>query len=162
MMNLAMPISIADGDRSHAGAVKRIAKRAGLRNEVIHVQDGREALDFLFRRGRYVNCNQRQPLVVLLDADLKGASGADVLRQLRGNSDVANVPAIAMTSDGGREVNRSICSGPCACIRKPVQYRAFCDAAQGLGLILRTTMVPAERPAVGVWSGPAVAILGDH
>src|SRR5574341_869749 len=56
-----------------------------LANEVVHVQDGAEALDYLFRRGRFFGRTNGQPAVVLLDLKMPKVDGIEVLRQIKGD-----------------------------------------------------------------------------
>lgn len=75
----------------------RIAFRRGtLENQLNVVEDGEEALDYLFRRGRYENADR--PDLVLLDLNLPGTDGREVLRQVKADESVCEIPFVVLTT----------------------------------------------------------------
>ena len=57
-----------------------------LANEVVHVRDGAEALDYLYRRGEFADRPVGQPALMLLDLKLPKVDGLEVLRQIKGDA----------------------------------------------------------------------------
>lgn len=143
---IATPVTIllAEDDEGHAELARINLGRAGVINEVVHVQDGQEALDYVRREGSYVSrpCGA---LVVLLDVNMPVLDGVETLRQLKANPRTANVPVIILTTtDDPREVKRCYELGCNVYITKPVEYDAFCAAVQQLGVFLQFVSVPRE------------------
>lgn len=100
--------------------------RAGLPLEVVVAEDGADALDFLFRRGAHAGRPAGAPDLVLLDLQLPGLDGFEVLRQIRAEPSLATVPVLAFTSSvEPRDVRRSYQLGANSYLRKPVDFDTF-------------------------------------
>ena len=139
-------ILMAEDDEGHANLIQRNLKRAGVKNEIFHVKDGQEALDFIHRRGPFAEQPLRGPLLVLLDINMPKIDGVEVLRQLKGDAVTARIPVIVLTTtDDPREVARCYGLNCSVYITKPVEYDAFIEAIQRLGLFLQIVKTPADR-----------------
>src|SRR5207253_11516000 len=91
-------ILMAEDDEGHANLIQRNLKRAGVKNEIFHVKDGQEALDFIHRRGPYAGQPLQGPLLVLLDINMPKIDGVEVLRTLKSDADTARIPVIVLTT----------------------------------------------------------------
>jgi CheY-like chemotaxis protein len=69
-----------------------------LANEVVHVRDGAEALDYLYRRGAFVERSDDDPALMLLDLKLPKVDGLEVLRQIKSDATLKMIPIVMMTS----------------------------------------------------------------
>jgi CheY-like chemotaxis protein len=106
-----------------------------LANEVVVVGDGEEALDYLYRRGRFRLRAGGNPVVVLLDIKLPKVDGIEVLQQMRGDPALRAVPVVMLTSSREeRDVVRSYDLGVNAYVVKPVDFHEFVKAISELGL----------------------------
>ena len=84
-----------------------------------------------------------RPDVVLLDVQLPGMDGTEVLRQLRADPATNTLPIIMLTTtDDPREVERCYKLGCNVYITKPVEYQAFIEAIRRLGLFLQVVKIP--------------------
>jgi CheY-like chemotaxis protein len=141
-----LKILLAEDDEGHASLIQRNLKRAGVLNEVVHVKDGQEALDYLRCQGAYAGRAQTGRLVLLLDINMPRIDGVEVLRQLKLDPATAKLPAIMLTTtDDPREVARCYQLGCSVYITKPVQYEPFAEAVQRLGLLLNVVKIPQEK-----------------
>lgn len=107
-----------------------------LANQVVVAHDGVEALDYLFGRGAYGGRDlSRPPAVVLLDLKLPRVDGLEVLRQIRADPRTCFQPVVILTSsEEERDLVESYRLGCNSYVRKPVDFDAFVQAAQQLGL----------------------------
>ena len=138
-------IVLAEDDEGHAQLVRRNLKRAGVANEIVHVTDGQQALEFIFRRGHYQGRSASGPLLLVLDINMPRVDGVEVLRQVKASEATARIPAIMLTTtDDPREVERCYELGCSVYVTKPVEYDAFVEAIQRLGLFLQVVQVPRE------------------
>jgi CheY-like chemotaxis protein len=105
-----------------------------LANEVVVARDGVEALDFLFRRGKFAGREEGMPAVVLLDIKMPRMSGIDVLRQLKSDPATRNLPVV-MLSSSKEEPDLAACYGlgVNAYVVKPVDFPHFVDAVKQVG-----------------------------
>ena len=105
-----------------------------LMNEIVHVRDGVEALDFLYRRGQFANRPPDNPAVVLLDLKMPRVDGLEVLRQIKGDPALQMIPVVVMTSsEEEQDVISSYELGVNAYVVKPVQFHEFVEAVKKLG-----------------------------
>ncbi len=138
-------ILMAEDDEGHASLVQRNLKRAGIANEIVHVTDGQQALDYVRREGPYVGRAANGPLLLLLDIKMPRVDGVEVLRQIKVDDRTVKIPVIILTTtDDPREVQRCYELGCSIYITKPVEYEPFVEAIKRLGLFLQVVNVPRE------------------
>ncbi len=95
---------------------------------VLHVvQDGMEALDFLYRRGEYAEA--ARPDLILLDLNLPKYDGRQVLEQIKNDPDLAMIPVVVLTTSAAEEdILRSYKLHANAYVTKPVDFAQFTAA----------------------------------
>ena len=105
-----------------------------LANEILHVRDGVEAVDYLYRRGPFAGRPEGQPALVLLDLKVPRLDGTEVLRQLKADPEMQKIPVVVMTSsreDG--DLHRAYGLGANAYVVKPVKFHELVDAVKQVG-----------------------------
>jgi CheY-like chemotaxis protein len=122
-------------DNAHDAELTTTALRDHrLINDVVHVRDGAEALDYLFRRNRFAARASGHPSLVLLDLKMPKVDGIEVLRQIKSNSELKMIPVVVLTSSREeQDVVRSYNLGVNAYVVKPVDFSEFVDAVKVLG-----------------------------
>ena len=121
-------------------------KKNHVKNEVIVVRDGLEALDYLFGSGKYAGQTTILPEVIILDVNLPKVGGMEVLAQIRAAERTRNLPVIFLTSSADEQDRiDSHNLGAASCLRKPVDFRNFSDAASQCGL--RWLLVDEPKPS---------------
>jgi two-component system response regulator len=114
--------------------------RAFTRNHIVNaidvVRDGQEALDYLFCTGPYVHRDPCElPQVVLLDLKLPRIDGLEVLRRVRRDDRLKNLPVVILTSSSEEsDIVASYDLGANSYVRKPVDFAAFAAAVREIGL----------------------------
>lgn len=99
--------------------------------EVVHVRDGVEALDYLYRRGTFAGRSDGQPALILLDLKLPRVDGLAVLRQIKGDATLKMIPVVMMTSSRQEhDLIRSYELGVNAYVVKPVKFQDFVEAVK--------------------------------
>ena len=125
----------------------RIAFReAKVANNLVVVNDGAEALDFLFARGAYADRNPDDlPSIVLLDLNLPKVDGREVLQAIRANEKTRSLPVVVLTtSTEPFDVEASYALGVNSYIQKPVDFERFVWAVQQVGLYWLVLNHPRE------------------
>ena len=121
----------SDADAEMTIDALRLAKLA---NPIVHVEDGVEALDYLFARGEYSGKANGVPAVVLLDIKMPRLDGIEVLREIRSNDKFKHVPVVILSSSREEtDLARSWDLGVNAYVVKPVNASQFFEAVQMLG-----------------------------
>jgi two-component system response regulator len=109
-------------------------REAKLANPIVHVEDGVEALDYLFARGEFAGRQNGIPAVVLLDIKMPRLDGIEVLRTIRESDKFAHTPVVILSSSREEsDLARSWDLGVNAYVVKPVNAQQFFDAVQTLG-----------------------------
>jgi two-component system response regulator len=111
-------------------------KKQNLANWLFTVEDGAEALDFIFCRGKYSTRETgRSPKVVLLDLKLPKMSGLEVLRMLKGDEQTRSIPVVIVTSSReDPDIKAAYELGANSYVVKPVDFESFAEAMTKLGL----------------------------
>ena len=140
-------ILVVDDDEGHSELVRRHLRRTGISNPIIILNSGSDALDYVFREGRFAT---RPPshLMILLDINMPGGiDGVEVLRRIKADPVRQRIPIVMLTtSDDPREVERCYALGCNVYMPKPVEPLAFVEALNRLGLFIAVVTVPSEAP----------------
>jgi two-component system response regulator len=114
----------------------RALRRHNLANQLFHVEDGAEALDFLFGRGKYEGRRTDvSPKVVLLDLKLPKVNGLEVLRSMKNDPQLQTIPVVMVTSSAEHpDVKAAYNLGANGYVIKPVQFDSFMEAMSKVGI----------------------------
>ena len=132
----AVDILLVEDNPQDAELTTRALKKNNLANRLITVEDGAEALDFIFCRGKYATRNNSQsPKVVLLDLKLPKVSGLEVLRALKQDERTRSIPVVVVTSSReDPDIKTAYGLGANSYVVKPVDFDAFAESVSSLGL----------------------------
>lgn len=104
-------------------------------NRIQVARDGAEALEFIFRTGRYAARRHEHPRVVLLDLKLPLVDGLEVLRRVKQHPRTRTIPIVVLTSSQEeRDVVESYRLGVNSYLVKPVNFDKFAETVRSLGL----------------------------
>ncbi|MFZ5863831.1 MAG: response regulator [Nitrospirota bacterium] len=106
---------------------RRAFAKGRVRNDLVVVRDGEEALDYLRRRGKYHDpAASPRPGMILLDLNLPKVGGLDVLREIKDDPSLKAIPVIVLTvSQREQDIVRSYHLGVNTYIQKPVEFENF-------------------------------------
>jgi CheY-like chemotaxis protein len=145
MIPQQLTIVLAEDDEGHATLVQRNLRRAGIANDMVHLKDGQEALDYIHCQGRFTDRPLDGSLLILLDINMPRVNGVEVLHRLKTDQKTAKLPVIILTTtDDPREVERCYQLGCSVYVTKPVAYEEFVEAIRRLGLFLSIVKAPRE------------------
>ncbi len=120
------------------------------------MNDGAEALDYLYYRGRFQTRSRGHPILVLLDLKMPKVTGLEVLRIIKADASLKVIPVVILSSS--RETSDLVecyALGVNAYVVKPVAFSEFVAAVKRLGVFWAVvneppTMTASERPAPGL------------
>lgn len=139
------PILLVEDSPEDFEATERALRRAGLKNPIYRCVDGEEALDFLHRRGNYGDgADAPRPGIVLLDLNLPGTDGREVLVEIKGDPVLKQIPVVVLTtSSDQRDIDACYRAGANSYIQKPVDMDGFIKAIERLhGYWLEVVILP--------------------
>jgi CheY-like chemotaxis protein len=127
MSQSAPPILLIEDSPEDHEVTVRAFKKMSVANPIYRCADGDEALDFLYRRGRYRSADSApRPALILLDLNLPGTDGREVLMEIKSDADLKIIPVVILTTSGDeRDVQRSYAAGANAYMQKPVSLDEF-------------------------------------
>lgn len=132
--SLSQPILLVEDSPEDFETTERAFRRSGLKNPIFRCADGDEALDYLHHRGRYAEPeNAPRPGVILLDLNLPGTDGREVLAEIKNDPQLKQIPVIVLTtSKDERDVEACYRCGANSYVQKPVDVDGFMKAIERL------------------------------
>lgn len=113
----------------------RSLKEHNLVNQIKLIEDGQEALDYLFGQGEYKDDKPELPKLLLLDLKLPKVSGLEVLERIRGDKKFKHLPVVILTSSNEDiDIEKAYKLGANSYIVKPVDFVNFAKAIKQVGL----------------------------
>jgi two-component system response regulator len=137
-------ILLIEDNEHEAQLTIRGLRKNNLANRLLHINDGSEALDFIFSRNKYADNKIGNALkLILLDLKLPKVDGLDILRTVKSDPSTKAIPVIVLTSSReDRDVIDSYKLGVNSYVVKPVNYESFSKAVAELGLYWMMLNVP--------------------
>jgi two-component system response regulator len=134
MITQIRKILLVEDSRNDAELALEALSAHRLANEIVHLRDGEEALDYLYGRGRFEGRPDQPPACVLLDLKMPKVDGLEVLRAMKADERLASIPVVVLTSSREeQDLVESYKLGVNAYVVKPVDFEAFQDAVRQLG-----------------------------
>jgi CheY-like chemotaxis protein len=114
--------------------IRRAVEKTDIRKELRIVEDGEEALDYLFRRGKYqAPVTSPRPDLLLLDLNLPRVSGHRVLEEIRADAKLRPMPVLVLTtSRQEKDIIRSYELGCNSFITKPAGFDQLTGLVQAI------------------------------
>jgi len=101
-MHRPRAILLLEDDIVDATAVERILKELNITSPLIHLNNGKEALEYLR------NTNNQRPALVLLDLDMPEMNGLDFLKAIKADETLKELPVVVLTtSDDSQDKEES-------------------------------------------------------
>jgi len=134
MLNLK-DILLVEDNPADARLTKIALEECKISNNIVHVKDGEEALDYIFCRGAFENRRISDlPLLVLLDLKMPKVDGIEVVRKIKSDEQTKSVPVIIFTSSQqDRDIRQCYVLGANSYIVKPLDFDDFSKAVNDIG-----------------------------
>jgi two-component system, response regulator len=136
-MNLnSIDILLVEDNLDDAELTIHQLKKHNMANNLFHVIDGEEALDFIFAKGKFANQRElaNSPKLVLLDIKMPKVNGIEVLEKIKSNKDTRKIPVVILTSSmEDPDIRQCYDLGANSYIVKPVNFEGFANAIMNLG-----------------------------
>lgn len=128
-------ILLVEDDPAHAEIVLRNFVSFRVANRIIHVADGQEALDYLYRRERFSQPAQTpRPHLILLDLRLPKVDGLEVLDIIKKDSALADIPVVVLTTSAAEtDMARAYKYHANSYLVKPVEFIQFVQLMEAFG-----------------------------
>ena len=130
----SQPILLVEDSPEDFEATLRAFRKSGLKNPLVRCEDGDQALDYLHRRGAYADpASSPRPGVILLDLNLPGTDGRQVLSEVKNSEHLHDIPVVVLTTSADeRDISACYRAGANSYIQKPVDIDGFMKAIERL------------------------------
>lgn len=138
------PILVVEDNAEDFLALSRALRKHAVPNPVVHCHNGEQALEYLHGHGRHAAWPTALPVLILLDLNMPGLDGRDVLRALQLDTVLRVIPVIVFTSSAStRDVDDCYQLGANSFLTKPLSYSAL---EEKIGLLAHYWLATAELP----------------
>jgi two-component system, response regulator len=128
--NIPVEVLLIEDNAEDAELTIRVLRKNNLASNLVHLQDGEAALDFLFGTG-----SNNIPRLILLDLKMPKVDGIEVLNKIKNDDQKKIIPVVVLTSSKEeRDIIESYKLGVNAYVVKPVEFEKFVEAVAQLGL----------------------------
>lgn len=136
MDNISVEILLVEDNEQDAELTVRALKKNKIANNIVHVTNGAEALDFLFGTGNYAHRSINQkPKLILLDLKMPKVDGIEVLAILKSNEATKRIPVVVLTSSKENpDIEKCYELGVNSYLVKPIGFLNFMDAISKSGM----------------------------
>jgi two-component system response regulator len=135
-LDKVVDILLVEDSQSDAEMTIRALTKHNIANNLTHLKDGAQALDFLFATGIYTGRNaNNKPKVILLDLKMPKVNGIEVLAKIKADSKTRDIPVVVLTSSKEHpDVKKCYELGVNSYIVKPVEFSSFMKSISDLGM----------------------------
>ena len=139
-----VPILVVEDSLEDFTALKRAFQKNAVPNPVLRCEDGDQALEYLQGYGKHPSWPSVLPAFVLLDLNMPGTDGRDVLEALKGDPELQSLPVIIFTtSANARDIADCYRLGANSYLTKPIAYGAL---EEKVGLLARYWLGASKLP----------------
>lgn len=144
-------ILLAEDDLHDAELTMAALSENQLASRIMFVRDGAEALDYLYRRGKYETRAAGNPALILLDLKMPKVDGLEVLKAIKADKDLKTIPIVMLTSSRETpDLIKCYQHGVNAYVVKPVDFNDFMKAVKQLGVFWSAVNEPPPDVCAGV------------
>ena len=132
-----MVILIAEDDTGHFQLIKKNLWLTCVDSDILQFKNGREVLDFLFKKDTEVYFEDKKQYILLLDIRMTQVDGIEVLKRIKEDEELQKIPVIMLTTTSEASMIKQCYELGCSYYMvKPVNYHHFMEAVQNLGEFL--------------------------
>ena len=134
MITLGKPIEIllVEDNEGDVGLIEEVFEEAKIRNRLHIAENGEEAILFLHGEGKF--SGSPRPDIILLDLNLPKKDGREVLREIKEDHNLKNIPVVILTTSGAeKDIFRAYELRANAYVTKPLDFDQFIKVVESIG-----------------------------
>lgn len=144
-MTKNLTILMAEDDKGHAHLIQKNFIKFGINNKILHFNDGQEILDFIGINSdsNMNNLNSNESYLLLLDLRMPKIDGFEVLRKIKNDSNLKEIPVIVLTTnEEPNDISECYKLGCVKYITKSVHYDKFITSINNLCTFIKSLNIP--------------------
>ena len=127
-------ILLVEDSKADAKIIERALREAGIDHRLTVINDGRQALDYLTTPPEDCSSSELLPDLILLDLNLPGLNGCEVLRRIKADVELRSIPVVVLTtSNRDEDIAQSYQAGANTYLCKPSEFPEYRELASTLG-----------------------------
>ncbi|MGZ5052227.1 MAG: response regulator [Methylobacter sp.] len=139
-------ILIVEDDPGHSRLIEKNLRRGGLENPILTFENGQLALNYLKAQDEFKDRSLNHCILMLVDLNMPVMNGVELLRTLKQDNTLREVPVIILTStDDQREIDECYSLGCNLYIPKPVEFDRFSETVRNLGMMIGLIAPPTIK-----------------
>ena len=124
-------ILLVEDNKGDVGLIEEVFEEAKIKNSLHVAEDGEEAMLYLRREGKFLS--SPHPDLILLDLNLPKKDGREVLKEIKKDSNLKNIPLIVLTtSTADKDILRAYDLHANAYITKPIDFNEFIKVVESI------------------------------
>jgi CheY-like chemotaxis protein len=134
MRIISKPIEIllVEDNKGDVGLIEEVFEEAKIKNKLHVAEDGEEAMLYLRGKGKFLGSSR--PDIIILDLNLPNKDGREVLREVKEDSSLKNIPVVILTTSGAKkDILKAYDLHANAYIIKPLDFDQFIKVAESIG-----------------------------
>ena len=136
-MKNANPIFIVEDDQIDAMTFKRALKEIGVKNSILHFENGEEALAYL------QSPDHQKPCIILLDLNMPRMNGIEFLQIIKKHDQLKSIPIVVVTtSTDHKDRSDSFDQSVAGYMVKPVDYNEFVEMMKTISRYWQQSELP--------------------
>lgn len=135
-MSESYDLILAEDNPSDAELVMRMLRKTGIAENILHVDDGAELLDYVFGKGIYAGRNATEnPRLIIMDMKMPRVDGLEALRQIKAQQHTRSIPVVLLTSSQEPDdVQSAYALGVNSYVVKPMDFDDFMKIISSIGM----------------------------
>jgi CheY-like chemotaxis protein len=126
---------LVEDDPGDVRLAMAVLSKLRMANRAVVVNDGEEAMEFLYKRGKFARSETGAPSVILLDLKLPRVNGFELLQRLKSDAMLKSIPVVVLTSScQERDVSLAYEMGACAYVVKSIDYATYSATLRDLAV----------------------------
>ncbi len=140
-------IIISEKNERHFNMIRNGLLRAGVNNNIMHLADGRQSLDFLYEITQKTNGElDGREYILFMDIDLPDVSGIEILEKIKADNMLSKIPVVVLTEkDDPWTIDHCYDLGCCTYVVKPAEGEIFEDSIKKIGSFLSVVKITPLR-----------------
>jgi CheY-like chemotaxis protein len=138
---------VEDNDDDYEACVLALKEDNNLANPIVRAETGDEALDYIYARGEFADGKRELPCIILLDLNLPGTDGREVLAKIKNDPEMRLIPVIIMTSSRDEfDIEACYSAGANSYVAKPIDLDGFIQSIARLKEYwFQISLLPAQN-----------------
>jgi CheY-like chemotaxis protein len=137
-------IFLVEDNKGDIGIIEEVFEEAKIRNKLHVAEDGEEEMLYLRGKGKF--SGSLRPDIVILDLNLPNEDGREVLREIKEDSDLKNIPVVVLTtSNAEKDILEVYGLHANAYVTKSLDFDQFIKVVESIGNFwLEIVMLPTK------------------